>query len=408
VKLNARTLLPNLAVMVMSFAIAEGLLQAISRVSPSARRILVGDIPAAVPDAMLRWRGNPEYVDHDSAGYRNASRPPRASVVVFGDSMTYGTWVQRDEAWPQLLAADLGQRVYNMAFPGFCPAHSLLQLDDALSLKPRAIVVAVYMGNDFYDGFTLSRANDRIRRLAPADLVQASAAKDAEGDLEDAVEVLFLGEEAEQGAARLAARARMWLSVNSRLYGLARAVKHLVRPGDRVSKYAPRDFASAAALLTPSQRRDSVLVDQHGWRAILPVRYHAVGVDDNDVRIRQGVEVVKRSLNAIADATRAAGVSLLVVIIPTKETGFWTHADQPTSRWSQVVANEQRLKAELMRDLAEHRIAVVDVTKDLQDAPGQPYFENSDSHPNALGHRVIMQAVARALSQRGIAFEGAR
>jgi hypothetical protein len=142
-------------------------------------------------------------------------------------------------------------------------------------------------------------------------------------------------------------------------------------------------------------------VDEHGWRAIQPVRYHAAGLDDSDVRITRGVEVVKRALNSIANATRAAGVSLLVVIIPTKETSFWTDVDHPSSLWSNLVSNEQRLKAELMGDLAAHQVAVLDVTRDLQDAPGQPYFENSDSHPNVLGHRVVMEAVARELSRRG-------
>jgi hypothetical protein len=311
--------------------------------------------------------------------------------------MTYGTWVKRDEAWPRLLEATTGERVYNMALPGYCPAHGLLQLDDALAFKPRAIVAAVYLGNDFYDGFALSLRNERIRDLAPADLIRASAAKEAEGHFEEIIEALFRGEQVERGAARLVTRVRTWLSANSRLYGLARAVKNLIRPRDVFAEYGPRDLASAAALLTPIQRRDWAIVDQHGWRAIVPVRYHAVGVDDRDVRIRQGVEIVKRALNAIADATRAAGVSLLVVIIPTKETGFWTHVDQPPSLWSQVVANEERLKAELMRNLAEREIAVIDVAKDLQSAAGQPYFENSDGHPNPLGHTVIARAVAREL-----------
>ena len=115
--------------------------------------------------------------------------------------------------------------------------------------------------------------------------------------------------------------------------------------------------------------------------------------DDSDVRIRQGFEVVKGSLNSLANRSRSAGVKLLVVLIPTKETVLWSRADQADPALSRLFDNESRLRKELSDFLSSHDIDVVDVSGRLRAAPRQPYFENADGHPNASGHRAIADAI---------------
>src|SRR5262249_40278501 len=67
-----------------------------------------------LPDEQLMYRGNPYHRDHDAAGYRNATRPDRADIVVLGDSFAYGAGLK---PWPKRLGDSLRRVVYNMALP---------------------------------------------------------------------------------------------------------------------------------------------------------------------------------------------------------------------------------------------------------------------------------------------------
>jgi hypothetical protein len=127
------TFVALLLLLIVSAAFAEAGLQLITRVSARAEDVLGPDISGLVPDAVLDFRGNPRYPEHDAAGYRNRERPVHAPIVVLGDSQAYGVSVRRDEAWPYLAQASTGRRVYSMALPGYCPTHNVLQFDEALS-----------------------------------------------------------------------------------------------------------------------------------------------------------------------------------------------------------------------------------------------------------------------------------
>jgi hypothetical protein len=112
------------------------------------------------------------YPDHDEWGYRNAARPERVEVVALGDSQTYGTGVRRDEAWPPALERRLGISVYNMGNPNFGAPHYGLELQPALSLEPRVVLVTVYFGNDFYDAFRLATINPDVGAFVDGDVLE--------------------------------------------------------------------------------------------------------------------------------------------------------------------------------------------------------------------------------------------
>jgi lysophospholipase L1-like esterase len=60
----------------------------------------------------------------------------------------------------------------------------------------------------------------------------------------------------------------------------------------------------------------------------------------------------------------------------------------------ELVENEQRLKGELLSSLAAEGVDYLDLLEPMRGAPSQPYFENADGHPNAVGHRAMAAAVA--------------
>ncbi len=386
-----RTWVPRFLLVGASLAIVEAGLQLCTLASPRAEEVLAPEISGWVPDGLLGERGNPRYPEHDVAGYRNSDRPARASIVVLGDSQAYGVSVRRDEAWPHLLESSTGRRVYNMALPGYCPVHSLWQFDEALTLSPQQVIVSVYFGNDMFDAFVLSLQNAAIAALAPHDLVAESRAKEAAGPLEEELYPPAKGWYNVGISAFL--RLRTWTAVHSRLYGVARAARRLsAAPADPLSP-ADSGFETAVRSLTSEKRASTLIVDRPGWRTILTPAYRGRVEDDSDVRIREGFEVVKGSLNSLANRSRSAGVKLLVVLIPTKETVLWSRADQTNPALSRLLDNESRLKTELFDFLSSRDIDVVDVSDRLGAATRQPYFENADGHPNAWGHRVIADAI---------------
>ena len=386
-----RTWVARLLLVTASLVVVEAGLQLFCLTSARAEELLGPEISGWVPDVLLGERGNPRYPEHDVAGYRNSDRPARASVVVLGDSQAYGVSVRRDEAWPHLLESSTGARVYNMALPGYCPVHSLWQFDEALTLSPQQAIVSVYFGNDFFDAFAFSSRNAVIAALAPVDLVRESQAKEAAAPLD---EELFPPAKGWYNVGMSAfVRLRTWTAVHSRLYGVARATRRLAAPPVDPLSPPVSDFETAVRSLTPEDRASMLIVDRPGWRTILTPAYRGRVEDDRDVRIRLGFEVVKGSLNSLANRSRSAGVKLLVVLIPTKETVLWSHADQTNPALSRLFDNENRLKTELFDFLSSHDIDVVDVSDRLRTATRQPYFENADGHPNAWGNRLIADAV---------------
>jgi hypothetical protein len=264
-----------------------------------------------------------------------------------------------------------------------------LQLDEALRLQPQRLIVAPYYGNDFVDTYLLGTRRPELlagfdRRAAE----EADARRPIEGPIEGEIAQLFGMGEAPTAPPR---GVRAWISDRVKLYGLARAAWGLVAPKPALAILS-RDFSSASAALTPVQRQYTLPVDA-GWRTILTPAYRSLAVDDRDPRVRLGFEASVRALREIHARARAAGVELLVVLHPTKESVFWPRGEaDPTLR--RLVANEARLHRELMATLEADGIAYVDTLPVLRAATEQPYFEDVDGHLNATGHRRVAEAVA--------------
>jgi lysophospholipase L1-like esterase len=64
----------------------------------------------------------------------------------------------------------------------------------------------------------------------------------------------------------------------------------------------------------------------------------------------------------------------------------------------ELVGEEARWRLQLTDALRKQEIPVLDLLPALRDAPVQPYFENTDEHPNETGHRVIANVIADYLS----------
>jgi lysophospholipase L1-like esterase len=96
----------------------------------------------------------------DEGGFRNTSSwPERADIVALGDSLTFGYGVEDGQAWPVLLARDLHlDHVINLGLSGAGPQQYLRVYETfGVQLRPRILVVGVFLRNDFWDADLFDR-----------------------------------------------------------------------------------------------------------------------------------------------------------------------------------------------------------------------------------------------------------
>ncbi len=90
-------------------------------------------------------------------------------IVAFGDSLTAGYGVGRDQSYPALLGKELERRgfeyqVVNEGVSGETTSAGLARLDLALSRNPEMVIVA-FGANDGLRGLSLERMEANLRKM---------------------------------------------------------------------------------------------------------------------------------------------------------------------------------------------------------------------------------------------------
>ncbi|WOJ92943.1 arylesterase [Congregibacter variabilis] len=104
-------------------------------------------------------------------GTELAVLPPTATVLAFGDSLTYGTGARREEAYPTVLAELIDMKVINAGVPGEISAKGLQRLRGLLQQHQPDLVVLVHGGND-----TLRKLPTHLTQANLLAMIQASRA----------------------------------------------------------------------------------------------------------------------------------------------------------------------------------------------------------------------------------------
>jgi len=355
----------------------------------------------------LATRGDPGWPEHDARGFRNARALTRSDVVTLGDSHTYGVHVQSDQAWPAQLRRRLNVTTYNMAVPATGPVQARDLLAQALHLHPHLVIFGFYFGNDLVDDFEAVRKRHRLSDFTRSDTVALieSAERNLAIEAEIGTRSPFVG--SVDGTDSMAAsatssfrRLKEWLGDHSRLYGFLRSLRDRLASGPKPAGTVVARYEDAVAGLTDSQMPKVSAFSDGVWKTILTAPYRLVTLDQSDMRIHIGLTITEREIATMHDSVVASGAKFLVVLLPTKEFVFQDRIHDADARpgFGELVQAESEATRLLVAFFQANRIDFVDPSLALRTSAAQPYFEDVDGHPNAVGHAIIATAIADHLS----------
>lgn len=391
---RGRLVRPWLALLglILALGILEWGARGIERLQAKGDGDAVTGEPVRVDDPELEYRVTPGTGGHDARGYRNREALERAGIVALGDSQTWGVNASVDASWPAELARQSVQSVYNMGHGGYGPLHYVVQVEEALSLSPRWIVVGLYLGNDLFDAYNLAYQFDAHAEWRHPDLeVRERIARSPYPDLQ---RMFFQRVNYRRpGFAPLA-----WLRENSRVVQLAQ------RGG-----LVPPEFV-ADRIWAEDHPGEGFVYRANGLETVFHTTYRLAAVDTRLERIAEGFRITEVALVALQQRVAAApGVELLVVLLPTKERVFaeavrLAGIEAPTS-YDESVRFEAAVASDLVVGMAAHGIGHVDTLGELEAGVlrGEVLFPpNGDGHFTREGYAVVARVVAARIAARSV------
>jgi hypothetical protein len=358
-------------------------------------------IPHSLVDERLGGRPNPAYPGHDRLGFRNPKVPAKAHIVALGDSHTYGTGVESEEAWPKQLQSMTGEIVYSMAHGGYGPTHSLILWDEAVALKPRIVIEAFYAGNDLFESFDHVYNKGQLPELKSSDPELQARVREAEQSEPIREHVLGMFRKGKISVTRFSLRwFRQQLSQRSKIYGLLRRAwyesRRVIEKSNKTSQ-EKWEIAKALAALHPSYTQ---VFSNGQFKTVFTSEYRLSALNLEDPRIAEGLQISLRAIQRMHKFATARNLRFLVVLIPTKEAVFRQLWQNPPMSYRKVTEHEERFwtttRDFLNHDGIEYLDALPALRKQLA-AGIQPYQVSSDGHPNEYGHRAIARLVAAYL-----------
>ncbi len=366
-------------------------------------------ISRTVPDARLGHRPNPAYPgqDRDRKGWRNPEVPAKAHIVALGDSQTYGTGVEPEDAWPRQLESMTGKTVYSMAFGGYGPTHSLVLWNEAVTLSPKIVIEAFYAGNDLFDSFDIVYNLGQLPELKSSDprlQARVREAEQSEPIAKRVTQMFQMGtipvavDEKAAAVTRDGFSPRRLLLQHSKIFGLLRwAWYECKRLVNKPTKPTPQEKWERAKAFAGAHPAYCQVFSNGQFKTIFTSEYRLSVLDLGDPRIAEGLQISLRAIQRMHELAAASNIRLLVVLIPTKEEVFRQLWQNPSMSYRSLTENEERFWS-ITKDFLEHNgIEYLDSLPVLREqlATGiQPYEVSQDGHPNKHGHKAIAKLVA--------------
>lgn len=91
---------------------------------------------------------------------------PDATILAFGDSLTYGTGVEAQDSYPSVLQEISGHRVVNSGVPGEVSEEGLRRLPGVLDAESPALLILCHGGNDLLRNGPEDRLAGNLEQMA--------------------------------------------------------------------------------------------------------------------------------------------------------------------------------------------------------------------------------------------------
>jgi acyl-CoA thioesterase I len=91
--------------------------------------------------------------------------PTGATVVILGDSLSFGTGANKGEDYPTLLAKNTGWNIVNAGVPGNTSAQGLERLPMLLNMYQPNLLIIELGGNDFLQKLDVNQTVENLNRI---------------------------------------------------------------------------------------------------------------------------------------------------------------------------------------------------------------------------------------------------
>ncbi len=353
-------------------------------------------VDIVVFDPVLKYKIT-EGEDFDANGFRNTAVLTQAQIVTFGDSMTAGNGVTREESWPSVLGVLASTSVYNMAVSGYGPVQYAKIAEDATALNPRVALVGLYTGNDMYDAYDLAYNFDAWRELRDSAFA-TSTLPESQADGEIRTQVLA---GAKKGTvAYYTYTVRYWFRQHVHLYAMLGNASRTLREKVGLAHGENEKLAEVAKLGAEDPAIAFVYDKDERTKTILSATYRRDVVDLGVPTTKEGFRISAHRLRDMSERFRAENTVMVVVIIPTKELVYTRYMDAHAEAYPPALKDYQSKETELIAEInvfcKKEKIMCTDVTPAYVEAIKTKvgaFKPAMDGHPAAPGYRVIAETV---------------
>lgn len=331
--------------------------------------------------------------EHDARGFRNAVALSQASIVVLGDSQTYGNNAERDDAWPQQLGKIASTTVYQMAFGGYSALQYRDLMDEGIALHPNILIVAFYAGNDLLETYTgvYDSGNSKWNKRRDPGFVPPATTSDP----------LTYRQELQTGLSRNTVefsvwRVRYWMRLHSRLYAFLGDITREIRERVGIAKTMKEKHQQFTDFAKEHPEIAYIFKENEKLRTIMSPAYRLEAVSLDEPRAKEGWRITKEIFQEMSEKARMEHIPLIFLYIPTKEFAYLEYmrlsSVQIPGEFHGYYAAESRLQDEFLKNcykLGDYCFSVTSALAEALRLGEKVYGETMDGHPLALGYQVI-------------------
>jgi hypothetical protein len=326
---------------------------------------------------------NPSLEDIDDNGFRNRKVLQEADIVTLGDSHTFGNNVSSENSWPQQLANMTNMTVYNFGVGGYGSLQYYYLINEAIKLKPKYVILGLYLVNDLYDVCTSIRGLDFWNKWAREHNYNLALCSDPKTSPP-------LHRSATLKAVKSLSKQTAIGSLILYSWGKMSARLSIIRNRNKKTK---KDNAVYGNVVVNEETNKTVITDAR-------ISRHERYTDLNQADVFLAVEITRDIFKDMKKKTDLNGIDFSVIFIPSKERSFFDYlverGYQLPSKYYKLVSNEDNLVNKYSAFFREINIKFVDakpyVVKELYRS-GSVYPYADDGHPLEVGYKAYAQAV---------------